>query len=196
MTLIVYKRKTSAAAALAQVQEAVQSTAAPAPIPWPSADVDELKVDGDSFTLESFTTEDAFVLGNLLYARLLPYATAGQPTVISIALANSAHVLYQVVTGPGTAPDNDSWVQRKRNASIRFGCSSWLLNCKYNGDEAKFAAKFAIGEDKKGDYAIHGGCIPIRVKGVEGIVATVIVSGLKQHEDHGVIVDVIKANWE
>jgi uncharacterized protein (UPF0303 family) len=34
------------------------------------------------------------------------------------------------------------------------------------------------------------------VSGVDGIVAVVVVSGLKQHEDHGVIVDVINSNWE
>lgn len=70
-------------------------------------------------------------------------------------------------------------------------------------------------------YAIHGGGVPsksiplvmvvphfprgveslihiiiVRVRGVEGIVAVVIVSGLKQHEDHGVIVDVINSNWQ
>ena len=45
-------------------------------------------------------------------------------------------------------------------------------------------------------YAIHGGAVPIRVQGVEGVVAVVVVSGLKQHEDHGVIVDVVRENWE
>lgn len=36
----------------------------------------------------------------------------------------------------------------------------------------------------------------VRVAGAEGIVAVVVVSGLQQHEDHGVIVDVINSNWE
>ncbi|KAJ2968166.1 hypothetical protein NUW58_g10279 [Xylaria curta] len=56
--------------------------------------------------------------------------------------------------------------------------------------------KFGMSEDVAGEYAIHGGGVPIRVAGVEGIVAVVVVSGLKQHEDHGVIVDVINSNWE
>jgi uncharacterized protein (UPF0303 family) len=43
-----------------------------------------------------------------------------------------------------------------------------------------------------GDYAIHGGGVPIRVTGVEGVVAVVVVSGLKQDEDHAVIVEVIR----
>lgn len=70
------------------------------------------------------------------------------------------------------------------------------MHCKYQGDEQAFASKFAISNEQQANYAIHGGAIPIRVQGVAGIVATVIVSGLKQHEDHGVIVDVIKENWK
>ena len=67
---------------------------------------------------------------------------------------------------------------------------------KFEGNEECFAAKFGISNEKAADYAIHGGAIPIRVKGVEGIVAVVVVSGLKQDEDHGVIVEVIKENWK
>jgi len=37
-----------------------------------------------------------------------------------------------------------------------------------------------------------GGGIPIRVKSVEGVVAVVVVSGLKQDQDHGVIVEVVQ----
>lgn len=70
------------------------------------------------------------------------------------------------------------------------------MNRKFDGDEAGFASKFGISNDKAGDYSIHGGAVPIRVKGVEGIVAVVVVSGLKQDEDHGVIVEVIKENWK
>ena len=45
-----------------------------------------------------------------------------------------------------------------------------------------------LGE-KAGQYAIHGGGVPIRVRGVEGVVGVVVVSGLKQHEDHAVVVE-------
>lgn len=47
-----------------------------------------------------------------------------------------------------------------------------------------------------GRYAIKGGGVPIRVRGVEGVVGVVVVSGLSQMEDHGVIMDVIEENWE
>lgn len=79
---------------------------------------------------------------------------------------------------------------------LRFGVSSWFLGQKHAGNEAVFAAKFGLGPSEAGQYAIHGGAIPIRVEGVDGIVGVVVVSGLKQHEDHGVIAEVIRENWE
>ncbi|KAI0803687.1 hypothetical protein GGR55DRAFT_661727 [Xylaria sp. FL0064] len=167
-----------------------------APIPSPSNHADEVKAT-DEITFDAFTAADAWELGHLLYARLLPFASAeGKPTLISIASANSQHVLFQAAVGSGTTPDNDTWVQRKRNSMLRFGASTWFLHCKYEGDEEAFRKKFGMSEEQAGRYAIHGGGVPIRVDGVEGIVAVVVVSGLKQHEDHGVIVDVINNNWE
>ncbi|KAF5555959.1 hypothetical protein FNAPI_5937 [Fusarium napiforme] len=191
MTPKALTRETTTGAALEKVQGAIQSPATEV-VPKPPSDLEELKADCDSFTFTSFTTEDAFVLGNLLYARLYPYAIKGKPTVISIALANTSQVVFQTVTGPGTAPDNEQWVRRKRNTVLRFGNSTWFMHNKFKGDEVAFAAKYGIADSNKGDYAIHGGAIPIRVQGVEGIVAVVVVSGLKQDEDHGVIADVIK----
>lgn len=119
-----------------------------------------MKATCDSFTLESFTAADAWELGHLLYARLLPFAAASKPTVISIATAHGPHVLFQAAVGGGTVPDNDTWVQRKRNAVLRFGASSWFLHCKYSGRQEVFRRKFAMSEEAAGDYAIHGGAVP------------------------------------
>lgn len=41
-------------------------------------------------------------------------------------------------------------------------------------------------------YACHGGGFPVRVKNVEGIVGVIVVSGLKQEDDHNVIVEGIQ----
>jgi uncharacterized protein (UPF0303 family) len=69
------------------------------------------------------------------------------------------------------------------------------MHCKFAGDEEAFRAKYGMDREQAGRYAIHGGAVPIRVRGVEGVVAVVVVSGLKQWEDHGVIVEVIKSYW-
>lgn len=68
------------------------------------------------------------------------------------------------------------------------------MHNKFEGDEKAFAEKYGLGQSAS-EYAIHGGGVPIRVQGVEGVVAVVVVSGLKQDQDHGVIVEVIQDNW-
>ena len=65
------------------------------------------------------------------------------------------------------------------------------MHNKFKGDEVQFASKFALGT-KAGEYAIHGGGWPVRVQGVEGIVAVIVVSGLKQEQDHGIIVQIVQ----
>ncbi len=158
--------------------------------------LETLKQSGDSFTLSSFTTSDAWLLGHLLHARLAPFAAEGRPALISISLANSRQVLFQCVTGPGVTPDHETWARRKVNAVLRWTRSTWRLNREFNGDEAAFKRVFQLSEEQANSYAIHGGAVPVRVQGVEGIVAVVVVSGLRMEEDHGVIVDVIKQGWE
>lgn len=64
------------------------------------------------------------------------------------------------------------------------------MHNKLQGDEVAFAAKYALGT-RAWEYAIHGGGWPVRVRGVEGVVAVVVVSGLKQEQDHGVIVQCV-----
>ncbi|PNP39807.1 hypothetical protein TGAMA5MH_08326 [Trichoderma gamsii] len=199
----VWRRNFAAGFGLEKALEAARSSSGPVAIQSPpgGSSPEELQaltdadVGGQGFTLSSFTSSDAVELGNLLYARLLPYAKAGRSTLISISNGAGTQTLYQVATGAGVTPDNESWVQRKRTAVLRFGVSSWFLGQKHAGDEKLFAGKFGLGPSEAGQYAIHGGAIPIRVEGVDGVVGVVVVSGLKQHEDHGVIAEVIRENW-
>lgn len=90
------------------------------------------------------------------------------------------------------APDNEVWVARKAQTVFRFGVSSWYMGQKLKGDEKAFAEKFGLSPTDASKYAIHGGAVPVRVKGVEAPVAVVIVSGLSQDEDNGVVVEVLQ----
>jgi uncharacterized protein (UPF0303 family) len=74
---------------------------------------------------------------------------------------------------------------------LRWGSSTWFLHNKHAGNEEAFRAKFMLGE-RAGEYAIHGGGFPIRIKDVEGIVGVIVVSGLTMQEDHEVIVEVLE----
>lgn len=143
----------------------------------------------DGLELPSFTAADAWTLGNALRTRLL---ASPNPVVVNIALSNSQQLLFHCVTHSGTAPDNDTWVARKRATVLRWGHSSWWMHVKMNGDEARFREKYMLGE-RAGTFAIHGGGVPVRVRGVEGVVAVIVVSGLKQEEDHMVIIEALTA---
>lgn len=155
-------------------------------IPDPPRQLDQIEHIDHSLAFPSFTAETAWTLGNLLRQRLAP---SSKPIVIDISLAHNQHCLFHTTTRSGTTPDNDTWVTRKRNTVLRWGQSTWYMHNKFAGDEAAFQKKFMLGE-RAGEYAIHGGGWPVRVRGVEGLVAVVVVSGLKQEQDHGVIVQV------
>nr|POF03462.1 upf0303 protein [Quercus suber] len=157
-------------------------------LPLPSRDLKEIELLDSSLVFPSFTASIAWTLGSSLRTRLLAFS---KPTVIDISLAHGCHCLFHATTHSGTSPDNDGWVARKRNTVLRFGCSTWFMHNKFGGDEPAFAAKYGLLGEKAGDYAIHGGGWPVRVKGVEGVVAVVVVSGLKQEQDHGIITQVV-----
>lgn len=138
--------------------------------------------------LPQFTADDAFEIGCALRSRLR--ALSEKPAVVNIALANS-QLLFHAASRSGTLPDNLEWVARKRNTVLRWGCSSWYMHNKMQGDETAFAKKFMLG-DRAGSYAIHGGGFPVKVRGVDGVVAVIVVSGLAQHEDHQVVLEAME----
>jgi len=154
----------------------------------PPRDTAAINAQDLSLQFPHFTAEDAWAVGSLLRARLLAYPN---PAVVNIALANSNQVLFHAVTHSGTVPDNDNWVSRKRKTVLRWGNSSWSMHNKFAGDEVAFAAKYMLG-GTAGEYAIHGGGWPVRVRGVEGVIAVIVVSGLKQQEDHQMVVQTVQ----
>lgn len=62
---------------------------------------------------------------------------------------------------------------------------------RWKGDASAFAEHFGLGMSA-GQYCLNAGGVPIRVRGVEGLVAVVVVSGLSQEEDHQVIHEVLQ----
>jgi uncharacterized protein (UPF0303 family) len=110
----------------------------------------EILAQEQGLVLQHFTADDAFEIGVALRARLRTLSE--QPAVVNIALANGNNLLFHAASRPGVLPDNDSWVARKRKTVLRWGVSSWYMHHKMGGDEAAFAAKYALGNDA-GSYA-------------------------------------------
>ncbi|KAJ7691765.1 hypothetical protein B0H17DRAFT_882558, partial [Mycena rosella] len=158
-----------------------------ATLPDPPRDVAKIAAIEKALVFHTFTAETAWELGNALRSRLLDFPAAA---IVNITLANNNQLLFHTATRSGTQPDNDLWVARKRKTVLRWGTSSWYMHNKMQGDEVQFATKYMLGQSA-GEYAIHGGGFPVRVKGVEGIVGVIVVSGLKQEEDHQIIVETV-----
>ncbi|BCR92535.1 DUF967 domain protein [Aspergillus chevalieri] len=187
------------------------------PLNTPSVDPPALAAleSSPSVLFPSFTSTTAWSLGLALRTRILSLPSdQRKPALISISLSSTPsfdtpgsgqaqpHVIFQCATEPGTVSDNEVWVRRKRNTVLRWGVSSWLMRCKMLGQssttdlEGAFVRKFALRSSCGGaaadEYAIHGGGFPVRVKGVDGVVGVIVVSGLKQEHDHQVVVEVVQ----
>ncbi|KDQ63941.1 hypothetical protein JAAARDRAFT_187337 [Jaapia argillacea MUCL 33604] len=151
--------------------------------------VAEIKAQEERCIFPSFTAQTAWEVGCLIRTRL--QSASHRPAVVNITLANSNQLLFHCATGSGTQADNDQWVARKRRAVLRWGSSTYAMAIGFKHDEAEFRDKFQLGQNA-GDYAIHGGGFPVKVKGVEGVVGVIVVSGLTMQEDHEVIVEAIE----
>lgn len=135
----------------------------------------------DSLQFESFNEDDAWRLGCLFVEK------ARRDTLsITIDIATKDKVLFHY-SCRGTNPDNEHWVSRKKAAVNRFGHSSWYLGLRLKHQNASLEERYAVSER---DYAVHGGCFPLILRGT-GIIGTVTVSGLAQELDHAVVVEVL-----
>ncbi len=106
---------------------------------------------------------------------------------VTIDITRGAHQLFHVSL-PGTSADNDEWVKRKVRLVYRFGHSSYYMGQLLKAKGRRIEEAYLISES---DYAPHGGCFPVIVKGT-GMVGTITVSGLPQEEDHKLVVDAIR----
>ncbi|KAI9741737.1 MAG: hypothetical protein M1834_000123 [Cirrosporium novae-zelandiae] len=138
-----------------------------------------------------FNAETAWDLGCSIRLRLQT-EFPDKACLVSITRPTEPAVpLFACATNDGTTVDNARWVARKRATVLRWGCSTWTMRVKFNGDQLRFRDHYLLGETAE-QYAIHGGGVPIKVKGVDGIVAVAVVSGLKQEQDYMLIVEEIE----
>jgi uncharacterized protein (UPF0303 family) len=106
---------------------------------------------------------------------------------ITIDIMRGTHQLFHASL-PGTSADNDEWVKRKVRLVYRFGHSSFYMGQLLKSNGKRIEEAYLISEN---DYAPHGGCFPVIVKGT-GVVGTLTVSGLPQEEDHKLVVQAIR----
>lgn len=132
--------------------------------------------------LPRFDLADALSLGALATELA---SDRGLPVVIVVA--HGRREVFRAAL-PGTTPDNDDWLARKRRVVERFETSTLALRVTYEERGTDFPTATGLSEL---EYAAHGGGWPVRVDGV-GVVGFFGVSGLPQVEDHAFIVEVLR----
>ena len=130
-----------------------------------------------------FDSDTAWRLGSWLVAK-----AKKDGLVIAIGITRGTQRLFHWAA-EGTSPDNDTWIDRKTRTVYRFRHSSYYMGRKCAKEEVVPAKKYFLDEH---EYSFNGGCFPILVKGA-GMVGTVTVSGLKDHIDHAVVVEALRA---
>lgn len=90
---------------------------------------------------------------------------------------------------PGTTADNPDWVRRKANLVQRMQKSTYRIVLETGFEDRLFPERRALPAT---EFAIAGGGFPLRVKGI-GVVGVATVSGLKERDDHEVVVAAVCA---
>ncbi|MGW5093529.1 heme-degrading domain-containing protein [Streptomyces nodosus] len=145
-------------------------------------EIAELEAQEEHLTLPHFTYDDAWTLGTLL----VELARARRAPV-AIDIRRGGQQLFHAAL-PGSTPDNDAWIDRKRRVVERYGCSSLLVGSRFRAKGTTFEESSRLDPDR---YAAHGGAFPIAVEGA-GVIGTVVVSGLPQLEDHALVVEALE----
>jgi uncharacterized protein (UPF0303 family) len=143
----------------------------------------ELEAQEQRLQFHGFDNDDAWRLGSLLvglaHERNLP---------LTVDIRRHGHQLFHAAL-PGTAPDNDTWIERKIRVVNRFNASSYLVGRRFAAKNETLGSAHGV---VAADYATHGGAFPIRVRNV-GVIGTITVSGLPQADDHALVVEAIEA---
>ena len=129
-----------------------------------------------------FNEDTAWQIGSQLVERCV---SEGLPVTIDITRGD--HQLFHSSLR-GTSADNDEWIKRKVRLVYRFGHSSFYMGQLLKSKGRRIEEAYLLSES---DYAPHGGCFPIIVKGT-GMTGTITVSGLPQEEDHKLVVQTIR----
>jgi uncharacterized protein (UPF0303 family) len=130
----------------------------------------------------SFNEHTAWKIGSQLVER-----AANAELSVTIDITRGNHQLFHASL-PGTSADNDEWVKRKVRLVYRFGHSSFYMGQLLKSKGKRIEEAYLVSES---EYAAHGGCFPVIVKGT-GIIGTITVSGLPQEEDHKLVVQTIR----
>jgi uncharacterized protein (UPF0303 family) len=143
----------------------------------------QLAAQATSCDLSSFSLDDAVELGLLATALA---REASKPILLEVR--HLGRLAFRVAL-PGSLPDSDDWITRKRRVVERFEASTMAVRVKHEEQGRDFNEATGLPLQ---EYAAHGGGFPIVVTGV-GIVGAIYASGLPQVDDHEFLVSCLGA---
>ncbi|MFD5537229.1 heme-degrading domain-containing protein [Streptomyces sp. NPDC127079] len=144
--------------------------------------VEELEAQQRRLVFPQFTNDDAWALGSLL----VEMARERQAPV-AVDIHRAGQQLFHAAL-PGSTPDNDAWITRKRRVAERYGAPSYLVGARFRAKGTTFEESSRLDPDA---YAAHGGSFPITVENV-GVIGSITVSGLPQLQDHRFVVEALE----
>jgi uncharacterized protein (UPF0303 family) len=141
-----------------------------------------LLLEEEELQFTKFNAEIAWQIGGDLVKR-----ANSDNLPVTIDIMHGTHQLFHF-SCQGTSADNDEWVKRKVRLVYRFGHSSFYMGQLLKSKGKRIEEAYLVSES---EYAPHGGCFPIIIKG-SGIIGAITVSGLPQEEDHKLVVEAIR----
>jgi uncharacterized protein (UPF0303 family) len=129
-----------------------------------------------------FTNETALALGLALIEK-----ARQKDKGVTINITRSGQQLFHYAF-PGASMNNEQWIIRKIRVVNYFQKSSYYLATFLKSQGQTMEEKYFLSSR---DYAAFGGAFPITIKNV-GVVGTITVSGLPDHEDHLLVVETIQ----
>ena len=142
----------------------------------------ELLAQEEELQFTTFTNTTAWELGSALVD-----AARRDRLAVTVDIRRGEHQLFHAAL-PGTAPNNDVWIERKNRVVRRFEHSSFYMGVLYKGLDTSLAERQLVDPH---EFAAHGGAFPLIVRAV-GVIGTITVSGLPQEDDHNLVVTVLR----
>lgn len=137
----------------------------------------------EKLVLERFDRKSAWLLGSYLAERAID-----QKAPVVVDIRTSSGILFHASL-PGATADNSEWAARKAATVLRFETATALLEARIKADGRSM---YEPGWLDPVTYALAGGAVPIRIKGVGLVVAVATMSGLPSAQDHDNVVEGIR----
>jgi uncharacterized protein (UPF0303 family) len=135
--------------------------------------------------LENFSNAIALDMGT----RIVELARSRKQAIaVEISRLNQSVFLY---VEDGLPADKHNWLRRKANVAKYFEESSLAVKAMLERRQMSLEKPFGLDEK---DYVAKGGSIPVFVKNA-GLIATITVSGLRDFEDHDIIIEALQGKY-